>query len=56
MMTAQLLDMKIKEFQDLVDAGAVPPPTFIGGKHPRWNVSEMEKRLSGDTSGESFAW
>lgn len=41
---AQLLDMKIKEFQDLVDAGAVPPPTFIGGKHPRKTSGSLSKR------------
>lgn len=53
---AQLLDLKLSEFQKLVDIGAMPPPVFIGGKHPRWNVTELESQLRGDGLEECFQW
>jgi predicted DNA-binding transcriptional regulator AlpA len=41
-----MLDMPVAKFLRLVDDGACPPPTAIGGE-VRWRVSDLEAILSG---------
>ena len=44
---AKLLDMKPKQFRDLVAAGILPPPINIG-KHERWDMEALTRALRGD--------
>lgn len=44
---ALLMDMRPKEFLDLVHRGVLPRPCDIGG-HKRWNVDELRKIASGE--------
>ncbi len=44
---AKLLDMKPKQFRDLVAAGILPPPINIGNLE-RWDVEALTKALRGE--------
>lgn len=46
---ARLLDLPTPEFLRLVAAGALPPPTKIGG-HDRWLVERLQAILTGDAA------
>ena len=43
---ARLLDLKLTEFRELVNAGALPPPTRIGALE-RWSVEDLDAILRG---------
>lgn len=44
---AKLLDMRVGEFRDLVDQGALPGPCAIAGSVKRWDVEELQATLRG---------
>jgi predicted DNA-binding transcriptional regulator AlpA len=46
---AKLLDMKPREFRELVEAGHLPRPREIGGLK-RWDVPELRRILSGEAA------
>ena len=37
---ARLLDMKVREFREAVEAGLLPPPVDVAGRE-RWVVEEL---------------
>lgn len=53
---AKLLDMPLKDFRGLVDAGALPKPIKIGGKFERWPVKELEAIRTGRAMDGDFEW
>ena len=46
---AAMLDMKVRDFCDLVAEGALPGPTYIGG-HQRWMVCDLKAILTGEAA------
>ncbi len=46
---AKALDLSVKDFRELVDAGALPRPRMIG-KHPRWDMAELSRIISGEAA------
>lgn len=46
---AAMLDMSATEFRRLVERGALPPPTRIGGLE-RWRVDQIDAILRGDAA------
>lgn len=53
---AELLDLPLKDFRQLVDMGVAPKPVLLGDRFPRWNVRELEARLLGGDLTEELAW
>ncbi|WP_170759909.1 hypothetical protein [Ruegeria lacuscaerulensis] len=47
---AKLLDMTAKEFRELVDNGALPPPKTLAGGLERWNVQDLCAIANGDAA------
>ena len=43
---AKALDLPVKEFRALVQAGALPRPRMIGN-HERWDMAELQRIISG---------
>ena len=46
---AAMVDMPVRDFLDLVDAGVFPQPTEIG-EHKRWLVADIEAILTGEAA------
>jgi len=53
---AQLLDMRLGDFLDLVACGALPKPVNIGGKFVRWSVKDLEAIRTGKAMDDKFQW
>lgn len=53
---AKMLDMPLREFRALVEAGSLPKPVMIGGKVERWSVKQLEAISSGTMLNEDFEW
>lgn len=51
---ARLLSLTAREFAELVEAGSLPRPEMIGGKHARWPVARLEAVLTGANLDEEF--
>ena len=47
---AKLLDMKPKQFRELVKSRCLPPPISIGDLE-RWNMEEVYKAIRGEPWG-----
>lgn len=45
---ARLLDMSTKEFRDLVNNGALPPPKKLASGIERWNDRDLRAIANGD--------
>ena len=45
---AKALDLSVKDFRELVDAGALARPVI--GKHSRWDVAELSRIISGEAA------
>lgn len=54
--SAKLLDMKLLQFLELVEAGALPKPVKIGGQLVRWSVKELEAIKTGEIMEAEFEW
>lgn len=46
---AKLLDLRPKQFLELVAHGALPPPVKIGN-YKRWDVEQIKSILSGEAA------
>ena len=44
---AKALDLAVKDFRALVASGTLPRPRMIGD-HPRWDLAELHRIISGD--------
>lgn len=53
---AKLLDLTLKEFRELVMAGALPGPVTIGEKVLRWSIRDLSLISSGEAMSEEFQW
>lgn len=54
---AALLDMKLRDFRDLVDSGYLPAPIIIGRELKRWEVRQLQLIISGSAAtGEELVW
>ncbi|MDT0683581.1 hypothetical protein RM543_12865 [Roseicyclus sp. F158] len=51
---ARMLDMRMSEFRNLVQIGALPQPINLAGQVLRWRVCELEAILSGAVPDEGF--
>lgn len=49
---AKLLSLTVSEFVELVEQAALPQPVLLGGKYPRWRVSEIDAVLAGEMIGD----
>jgi predicted DNA-binding transcriptional regulator AlpA len=43
---ARALDLSVKDFRALIEAGALPRPRMIGN-HSRWDMAELQRIISG---------
>ena len=50
---ARLLDMKPKQFRELVDRGALPPPVKVMAGIERWDVEDLRAVLRGHKPSNS---